>query len=70
MPMKKLVNFSVALMTTTLLCLSCQKEDVVAQMDVTTTKSENVQNENRISASSALMPCGEGEEAKLLRMMI
>ena len=43
MPMKKLVNFSVALMTTTLLCLSCQKEDVVAQMDVTTTKSENVQ---------------------------
>ena len=41
--MKKLVNFSVALMTTTLLCLSCQKEDVVAQMDVTTTKSENVQ---------------------------
>ena len=31
-------------MTTTLLCLSCQKEDVVAQMDVATTKSENVQN--------------------------
>ena len=41
--MKKLVFFSVALMTTTLLCLSCQKEDVVAQMDVATTKSENVQ---------------------------
>ena len=41
--MKKLVNFSVAFMTTTLLCLSCQKEDVVARMDVTPTKSENVQ---------------------------
>lgn len=41
--MKKLVIFSVALMTTTLLCLSCQKEDVVAQMDVATTKSEDVQ---------------------------
>lgn len=41
--MKKFLIFSVAFVTTTLLCLSCQKEDVVAQMDVATTKSENVQ---------------------------
>ena len=41
--MKKFLIFSVAFVTTTLLCLSCQKEDVVAPMDVATTKSENVQ---------------------------
>ena len=41
--MRKFLIFSVALLTTTLLGTSCQKEDVVAQMDVATTKSENVQ---------------------------
>ena len=41
--MKKIMIFSVAFVTTTLLCLSCQKEEVVAPMDVATTKSENVQ---------------------------
>lgn len=49
--MRKFLFFSVALLTTTLLCASCQKEDVVVTSDVSTAVKSEVQTSKNLHVS-------------------
>lgn len=49
--MRKFLFFSVALLTTTLLCASCQKEDVVVTLDVSTAVKSEVQTSKNLHVS-------------------